>query len=128
MSEPDSYVLLMKSYLTALLSAFFVFGCSQQNAALNAVVAGTNVECNDGHFVLFVANRDGNSLEGIKITITSPDGMVTTLMADKGNLAKGEKPNCFKIKLYNGKTEDAKTHSTWQLSVFDLRPVNTSQP
>jgi hypothetical protein len=118
----------MKTYLTALISALLVVGCSQQNAALNAVVAGTNVVCNDGHFVLFVAKRDGNSLEGIKITVTAPDGMVTTLIADKGNLAKSEKTNCFKIKLYNGKAEDGKKTETWQLAEFDLRPVIPSQP
>ena len=117
-----------KCYLTALISAFLVFGCSQQNAALNAVVAGTNVVCDDGHFVVFVAKRDGNSLEGVKITVTAPDGKVTTLTADKGTLFKSEKPNCFKVKLFNGITENGNSTKTWQLSVFDLQPVNVSQP
>jgi hypothetical protein len=117
----------MKNYLTALISVLFVFGCSfKQDAALNVVVAGTNVVCNGGHAIVFVATRDGNSLWGIKITLPAPNGEVTTLMADKGTLSKSEKPNCFKIKLYNGKVENGKTNNPFQLAVFDLQPINVS--
>ncbi|HEV2327427.1 MAG TPA: hypothetical protein VGY56_01415 [Verrucomicrobiae bacterium] len=117
----------MKNSLTALIFAFFVVGCSQQNAALNAIVAGTNVVCNDGHYVLFTAKRKGDSLEDIKLTVTTPSGKVTTLIADNGTISKSEKPNCFKLKMYNGRTENGTANETWQLSVFDLQPVDISQ-
>jgi len=116
----------IKNNLISLICVLFIFGCSQDNAALNAVVVGTNIVCNDGHYILFVAKRDGNSLEDIKLTVTAPNGEATTLMAEKGAISKSEKPNCFRIKLYNGQ-ENEKANKTWQLSVFDLQPINISQ-
>jgi hypothetical protein len=121
-----SQFFVMKNNLISLICALFVFGCTQENAALKAVVAGTNIVCDDGHYVLVTAKRNGNSLEGIKLTVTAPNGTETILIADKGAISKSEKPNCFKLKLYDGRTENGKTNETWQLAIFDLRPVNMS--
>jgi hypothetical protein len=65
----------IKNHLISLICVLFVFGCSQENVALDTVVAGTNIVCNDGHYILFVAKRDGNSLEDMVFPLDDLDVM-----------------------------------------------------
>ena len=91
----------MKTTLIFILSGLLLCGCSQKHAAsarpaTDLVEAGKNVTWSDG-YVLFVAKRDGLSLEGIRVVQTLPNGQ-TTISSDKGRL----QPVCSTWKNENG--------------------------
>lgn len=109
----------MKNMLTLLLSGLLLSGCSQKHAAsgdstLDLVQAGTDLILNDGHYVLHVTKRDGSSIQGVKIVAKAPDGLETTITADKGTVSEGSDPHFIKIILYDGKSQNTKMLAPFQ--------------
>jgi hypothetical protein len=113
----------MKNTLTIILSGLYLCGCSQKQAtpsshAIDFVQAGTNEvwkQSDNRESILHVTRRDGNSLEGIQIIGTAPDGHKSISTADTGTVASGsvENPadeNSVRIILHNSRVNnDGKT-------------------
>ena len=75
-----------------ILLGFFLCGCSTQKAkvqpAIHFVKAG-DTSWNQGGFILHVAKRHGNSLEGIRLVMRSTQGDEVTWLADTGTVSSG---------------------------------------
>jgi hypothetical protein len=83
-------------------------GCSTKQAAsaIDLVQPGKETAWNHGAFILQVAKRDGNSLEGIRPVIKRSGEQDVIITADTGKIFPGsaENPadqNCLRIALYN---------------------------
>jgi hypothetical protein len=67
--------------------------CSTQKAevqpAIHFVKAGKDTTWNQGGFILHVARRHGNSLEGIRLVLKSTQGDEMTWTADTGTVSSG---------------------------------------
>jgi hypothetical protein len=93
----------MRTTHTILLLGLFLCGCSHKQAtpAIDLVQTGTSVTWNfvdtlwnkNGTCVLHVTQRDGSSLGGIRLVLTTPDGQEATLTADAGSLLPGSVEN-----------------------------------
>jgi hypothetical protein len=91
----------MKNTLTIIISGLILCGCSQKQAtpsarAIDLVLAGTNevwIQSDNKESILNITKRDGNSLEGIQITGTTPDGHKSTCTADTATLVSGSVEN-----------------------------------
>ena len=85
----------MKTTFTFLLLGALLCGCSKKHAALpsgpparDLVVAGKDVAWSDG-YILHVAKRDGDLLEGIHVVHKDASGKVATITADAGSIQPG---------------------------------------
>ena len=80
----------MKTTLTILLSCLVLCGCSQKQAtssrpAIDLVEAGKDISWRDG-YTLHVDKRDGASLEGIQISMETPEGQKVKITAETGTV------------------------------------------
>ncbi len=76
----------MKLARTILASGLLLCSCSP--SAMDFVQAGKDTEWPSG-YVVHVEKRHGNSLEGIRIRLTSADGEARTFSARRGTVAPG---------------------------------------
>ena len=93
----------MRTMHTILLLGLLLCSCSHKQAtpAIDLVQTGTSVTWNfvdtlwnkHGTCVLQVTQRDGSSLGGIRLLLTTPDGQEATLTADTGSLLPGSVEN-----------------------------------
>jgi len=105
----------MKSTLTIILSGLLLCGCSQKQtsaagAAIDLVQAGKDTTWREP-YILHITKRDGASLEGIKITSTTTDGVKTTITAATGTLSPGS-------------VENAADETAVQISLNDAKMVS----
>lgn len=128
----------MMKYLSLITLALFaagLTGCSMHSRAastrpaIDLVKAGKDVAFPEG-YILHVAKREGNSLEGIRIRVTSPDGQTKEITADQGTIQPGvalrpgfpeyNAANQITITLHNAKTVSGTTNSTcaWEVIVL----------
>ena len=111
----------MKNTFTVILSGLFLCGCSQKQATpashtIDLVQAGTNElwKLSDNRdIILSVTKRDGNSLEGVRLSHIAPDGHKSISTADTGTVASGsvENPtdeNSVRIILHNARVANGK--------------------
>ena len=110
----------MRNMLTVLLSGLFLCGCcsqrqaSQPAPAIDRVQSGSDTAWDHGEYVLHVTKRDGSSIQGVKIVAKAPDGLETTITADKGTVSEGSDPHFIKIILYDGKSQNTKMLAPFQ--------------
>jgi hypothetical protein len=95
-------------FAIAALSGAALSGCSRksgesQTSAINLVKAGEDSTWAQG-YVLNVAKREGNALEGIRVLKTSSDGSERTIVAEKGTISPGADKDSVKITLYEAET------------------------
>lgn len=93
----------MKLACTILVSGLLLCSCSQ--GVIDLVQAGKDTEWPSG-YVVHIEKRQGKSLEGICIRLTSADGETRTFTAHSGTVASGWHGNkadkqCVTITLYN---------------------------
>lgn len=98
----------MRITFIILVLGLFCCGCSPKQdparpSAIDQIVAGQDVTWANG-FVLRVAKRDGNSLEGIQITHAIP-GELTVIKADKGTVSPGSDRTSVKIDLHDAQVQ-----------------------
>jgi hypothetical protein len=91
-----------------LLLGLTVCGCSRKEggssaSAVELVQAGQDTTWANRD-VLSVAKRDGKSVEGIRLLRTSLNGQQITILADKGEVAKGDDKQSVKLILYDAQT------------------------
>jgi hypothetical protein len=83
----------MKNILLILLSGLVLCGCSKKHTvssrpARELIEAGKDVAWSDG-YILHVAQRDGDSLQGIHVVHKDASGQVATITADKATIQPG---------------------------------------
>ena len=120
---------LMKNTLVIAFSLLVLCGCSKHHEipARNLVVAGKDTAWHgreNENYVLYVAKRDGDSLEGIHIVFRGhPGGPPATITADKGRIMQTSDPvpsngvtytNTVTIDLDNWRFQTDKTDQTEQ--------------
>lgn len=83
----------MRTTHILILSGLLLCGCSTQKAevkpAIHFVKAGEDTTWNQGGFILHVARRHGNSLEGIRLVMKSTNGDKVIWTADTGTVSAG---------------------------------------
>ncbi|EEF62002.1 hypothetical protein [Pedosphaera parvula] len=121
----------MKKYISLIILASFAIvlaGCSKHSPtasaprAIDLVQAGKDIQFSGG-YVLHVAKREGNSLEGIHVLVTPSDGQTKEITADTGTIKSGVDiksgvvdgnnfENQITITLHNAKILSGITNST----------------
>ena len=98
----------MNTTITVLLSGLLLCGCSQKQAtrAVDLIQAGKDTTWNQGAYDLQVTKRDGDSLSGIHLVLTTPGSLITNITAETGTVTAGSvenpaDPNCVRVTLFN---------------------------
>jgi len=92
------------------------------------VQAGKDIEF-PGGYVLHVTKREGSSLEGIHLLVTSPNGQASEITAETGTIKSGTPErsnfeNQITITLHDAKTMTGPTRSTAATVVIVLnKPI-----
>ena len=95
--EPKPTRFMKKTTLGVVVSALMLCGCAHRqeasaHRAIDSIRAGGDSVWSSG-VVLHVANRKGDSIEGIRIVSKTPGGQETTLIASAGTLLPGSFAN-----------------------------------
>lgn len=115
----------MKQYISLIILASFTLVLSGHSKdspaastrpAIDLVQAGKDVEFSGG-YILHVAKREGDALEGVDVRIMPADGQASEITAEKGTIKSGtpENPdfkNQITITLHNAKTVSGPTNFT----------------
>jgi hypothetical protein len=114
---------LMNAPLTIALAASLVCGCSRTPAAsarllLAALQPGKEVQVDN--YRLRIEKREGNSVMGIQVLETEPDGPTTKLTADKGTLEQGTNRLAVTLVLHGVHFEKGKQKGTADEVSIDL--------
>jgi hypothetical protein len=117
---------LLKGTFIISLAVLLFSGCSQKHTAqideTVDIVAGKDiVRPGPGpeKLVLSVKKRDGNSLEGIRVVVSQPDGNERIITADTGTVTQGPRQTV------EGQPADAKTQERLKV-VFVRNPVKVT--
>jgi len=110
----------MKHTHILILSGLLLGGCCSQRqvTAIDRVQSGTDTAWDQGLYVLHVTNRNGSSLEGVRIISRGYGEEATIVSADTGSISQGPScvdgvadDNAVKITLQNARSEKGKTRT-----------------